>query len=157
MSSGMNVRVRLLGGLCQPRGQRSALGGGRRHRESFGSSLCFPDTGEGQVALPSLAPLESVIPAVATAAVATVARFHGALTQPLESFSHLSRKRNKTNLGSFAAHFSAKPKEPYLPHSHAQTWCRWPDSPGHSLDTWVEPNNHWGVTMSVLNPENLND
>lgn len=95
MSSGMNVRVRLLGGLCQPRGQRSALGGGRRHRESLGSSPCFADTGEGQVVLPSLAPHESVIPAVATAAVATVARFHRALPRSLESSSPLSRTRKQ--------------------------------------------------------------
>lgn len=85
----MNVqRVRLLGGLCQPREQRSALGGGRRHRESLGSSPCFADSGEGQVALASLASLESVIPAVATAEVATVAWFHRALpTIPGEFFA----------------------------------------------------------------------
>lgn len=85
----MNVqRVRLLGGLCQPREQRSALGGGRRQGESLGSSPCFADSGEGQVALASLASLESVIPAVATAEVATVAPLHGALsTIPGEFFA----------------------------------------------------------------------
>lgn len=113
----MNVGVRLLGGLCQPRGQRSALDGGRRHPESLGSSFCVPDTGEGQVALPSLAPLSSPLsqrlPQLLLPLCGPVPR--SSTTIPGEFFSHLSRKCNKTNLGTFAAHFSVKPKNPTSP------------------------------------------